>query len=339
MLKQHSTIGSWAVIIARALEEYGHDGRALCKSCGVNLEDASDPNTRYSTELMTVLWNRAVELSGDPLFGVRAGTFVSPSTFYALSVSMWVSGSLHKALQCMQRYAKVFSTAGKVVVEEEGECLLLRSRIHRDESGSFVVTHHAHEASISAVLSLCRSLYGVGLQPQRVDLVREEPVFATDYEAFFGCPVSFGNDAICLYFDRSVMHEALPTANTDLLVHNEQLMLEYLARLDKGDMLNRVRAKLVELLPLGEPSRELMAEALNVSLRSLQRKLHEQGTSYKDLLDDVRQDLAKQFIHQSHIPLGEISFRLGFSSNSSFARAFKRWTGIPPGEYRQQHLD
>jgi len=121
-----------------------------------------------------------------------------------------------------------------------------------------------------------------------------------------------------------------------LLAHNHVLMLDYLHRLDKDDIVNRVCTCLVELLPMGEPSRETVAEALNISLRSLQRKLQEDGTSYKDLLDKVRQDLAEQFIGQSHISLGEISFRLGFATSSSFSRAFKRWMGMPPGEYRQQ---
>ena len=131
------------------------------------------------------------------------------------------------------------------------------------------------------------------------------------------------------------MHKMLPTANSDLLAHNERLMLDYLTRLDKDDVVNRVRAKLVDLLSMGEPSRELIAKELNMSVRNLQRKLQEQNTSYKDLLDDVRQDLAKQFINQSHISLGEISFRLGFATTSSFARAFKRWMGVSPGKYRQ----
>lgn len=336
MAIKHTTIGSWAVIIAKALESYGHDGAAFCKAFGVDLQEARDPNTRYSTELMSPLWNHAVELTGDPLFGVRAGTFVCPSTFYALSVSMWMSDSLHEALKCMERYVRVFSTAGNAEVREEGDYLLYFTHIHRDEVGKLVVTCHADEASISAVLSLCRSLYGDSLQPLKVELMQKNHTSAADYETFFGCPVSFGHPSICLYFDRQVMNKTLPTANSDLLAHNEQLMLDYLTRLDKDDVVNRVRAKLVELQPMGEPSRELVAEALNMSLRNLQRKLQQENTSYKDLLDDVRQDLAKQFINQSHIPLGEISFRLGFSTNSSFARAFKRWTGIPPGEYRQQ---
>lgn len=336
MPKKYTTIGSWAAIIAKALDGYGYDGEALCTLHGVDLSDVHDPNVRYSTELMSPLWDAAVKLSDDPLFAVRAGNFVTPSTFHALSVSMWMSGSLREALLCMERYSRIFSTAGVNEVVEDESTLVYYSRLHRDNDGKMAAENHAHEASVSAVLTLLRSLYGASLQAKKVELVLDKSEYAEDYAAFFGCPVSFGHDAISLHFDREIMNSTLVTANTELLAHNQMLMLDYLNRLDEGDIVSRVCTCLVELLPMGEPSRETVAEALNISLRSLQRKLQEEGTSYKELLDRVRQDLARQFIVQSHLSLGEISFRLGFATNSSFARAFKRWMGVPPGEYRQQ---
>lgn len=324
------------MIIAKALNSYGHDGEACCKEFGVDLQAARDPHTRYSTELMSPLWSYAAKLSGDPLFGLHAGTFVSPSTFHALSLSMWMSGSLYEALRSLVKFGRVFSTAGVTRLSEEDGKVLFSVDFQRDNKAEMVVTRHAQEASASAILSLCRSLYGVGFKPLKVEVIQETPSYAADYEAFFECPVSFGHSSLCLYYNLQVMKQTLPTGNADLLAVSERVILDYLVQLDRDDIVNRVRAKLIELLPTGQPSRVSVAEALGMSLRNLQRKLQEENTSYKNLLDEVRSDLAKQLIYQSHIPLGEISFRLGFSSNSSFSRAFKRWLGIPPGEYRHQ---
>ena len=336
MTGKYTTIGSWAVIISKAIDSYGYDGKGYCKDFGVDLREASDPNTRYSTELMSPLWTGAANLSADPLFGLRAGTFVCPSTFHALSVSMWMSISLHEALKYLAKYGRVFSTAGSIQLHEEMGNLVCSSYIRHDDQEQMVVTRHAYEASVSAILSLCRALYGNSFKPLKVEMMHEANASTQDYEVFFACPVSFGHPCTRLYYDLSVMNESLPTANADLLASSERVTLDYLARFDREDVVSQVRSKLIEMLPMGEPSGESVAGALGMSLRNLQRKLKIKDTSYKLLQDDLRQDLAKQLICQLHIPLGEISFRLGFSTTSSFSRAFKRWLGIPPGAYRQQ---
>ena len=95
----------------------------------------------------------------------------------------------------------------------------------------------------------------------------------------------------------------------------------------------------MESLPSGKPSQQDMAFALNLSLRSLQRKLNERGLTFEKVLVEVRRDLAQKYIVQSHLSIGEVSYLLGFSSTSNFARNFKSWMGVTPSEYLRSQLE
>jgi AraC-like DNA-binding protein len=97
----------------------------------------------------------------------------------------------------------------------------------------------------------------------------------------------------------------------------------------------QVKTKLIQELPSGNISEEIIAEDLYMSQRSLQRRLREEGTTYKELLNETRRDLAAQYIKASSVSINEITYLLGFSEPSNFSRAFKRWTGVSPSEYRQ----
>jgi AraC-like DNA-binding protein len=112
------------------------------------------------------------------------------------------------------------------------------------------------------------------------------------------------------------------------------LSKEYLARFERGSIKLQVEARLVEQLSSGHATQESIAKALNLSPRTLQRKLKEEGTTYKQLLDTTRRELAAQYVKESHLSVNEITFLLGFSEPANFSRAFKRWTGVSPSQYR-----
>ena len=97
----------------------------------------------------------------------------------------------------------------------------------------------------------------------------------------------------------------------------------------------RVRATIIERLPDGTPSQGNIAELLHVSMRSLQRRLNNENTNFKELLEGTRHELALRYIREQHRTIGEITYLLGFSEPSNFSRAFRRWTGMSPAEYRE----
>jgi AraC-like DNA-binding protein len=107
----------------------------------------------------------------------------------------------------------------------------------------------------------------------------------------------------------------------------------YLANLDRSQVAMQIKSKLIDALPSGPVTEQDMAKALNMSLRSLQRKLKEEDTSFKKILEETRKELSAQYIKNSRLSLGEITFLLGFSEPANFSRAFKRWTGVAPSDY------
>ena len=112
-------------------------------------------------------------------------------------------------------------------------------------------------------------------------------------------------------------------------------VVDYLARFDRDSLTMQVRSRIIERLHDGTPNQETIAQSLNVSLRSLQRKLNDEDTNFKTLLESTRRELALHYIRETHRSLGEITYLLGFSEPSNFTRAFKRWTGVSPIVYRE----
>ena len=117
---------------------------------------------------------------------------------------------------------------------------------------------------------------------------------------------------------------------------HDSILAEELARLDKKDVMARIRASLLERMAAGELSEEDSARDLHMSRRSLQRRLAEADATYQSLVDDTRRDLALRYIQDPAKSATDITFLLGYSQQSAFTRAFRRWTGSSPTEYRSR---
>jgi len=158
------------------------------------------------------------------------------------------------------------------------------------------------------------------------------------FTEFFQAPVEFGCETNMLVFDKTDMQVQLPAANAELARQNDQVVLSLLARMDRDDIIAQVRALVVDLLPSGECSKEIIAARLNMSERTLQGRLALKKTSYRDLLNETRKELAEQYISQGLRSFSEVTYLLGFSDISSFSRAFRNWTGLSPSVYRGRYL-
>jgi AraC-like DNA-binding protein len=170
--------------------------------------------------------------------------------------------------------------------------------------------------------------------PVHVTLQRPEPADKTAYADMFGPSIEYAAPAHRLSFDATLVNTRLATAHPELARLNDQTVIDYLARYERSNLTMQVRARIIEQLPDGRPSQEHIAQTLNTSLRSLQRRLKDEETNFKSLLNETQQELALQYIRDSSRTLGEIAYLLGFSEPSNFTRAFKRWTGKSPGEFR-----
>jgi AraC-like DNA-binding protein len=241
------------------------------------------------------------------------------------------SATLRDALERNVRYGRLVSDAGISRLEETGD----RARFVLDLApGRPEPAHEAMDAMISLIARTCRTLTAGKVDPLSVRLRRPEPEKAAEVWArVFRAPVVFGCATNVLEYPRACLDARLPTGNADLARANEEIVARYLAKFDEENLAARVRAHLVEQLSSGAPTPEAIAKALGTSHRSLQRRLTEEGTSYKEILNETRRNLACAYLEKGSTSITELTFLLGFSDTSTFARAFKRWTGVAPRDW------
>jgi AraC-like DNA-binding protein len=312
----------------------------LFTRAGLDHSRLRDPGARFSSTAVIRLWGLAEEVTRDPCFGLTVASLWHPTTLHALGYSWFASNNLEEAYERLGRYARFINTAanGVMQVEKSAEsyCLILdTSRL------KLAPTAVAVDAGLGMILNMSRGAYGENFRPIRVSLQHEAPKAAKYVKRFndlFGAPVAFGQPENALWLDPGMVTESLATANPELVRVNDQIVTDYLAQLDRNDVTMRVKSKLIERLPSGQVSEEGIASSINVSQRSLQRKLKQQGVSFTRLLENTRRELSMQYVRNPQHSLNEVAFLLGFAEPSNFSRAFKRWYGRSPSQFRQDSL-
>lgn len=182
---------------------------------------------------------------------------------------------------------------------------------------------------------MCRRNSERRLDPLRVVLRRPPPADPRPYLAYFNCEVAFAGDEDALLLAADDAERPLPTANQELAATFDAILAEQLAEHCKPDLVSRCQAFLLRQLTSGEPCIEGLARSQGVSSRSLQRRLSEAGTSYQRVLEETRYELARRYLQDPLRSVTEITFLLGFSEQAAFTRAFKRWSGAAPRDYRR----
>jgi AraC-like DNA-binding protein len=327
----YSMMGSVAALIAETLRTiYGCDPEPLFNEAELDMALLSNPDTRYPGDYVQQLWQLAVDASGDPCFGFVAGEQVQPVVLHGLGFSWLASDTLRDALTRLVRYSRLISTAANMHLQDTADGLDL---VLLPPKG-VKLTPAFQDAGMSGFLRMCRLTAGDEIDPAHVSLKRSRPDCARMLEAYFRAPIEYDTANNILSFSKQLIDTPLAHANPSLARINDQAVVDYLARFDRDSITMQVRKKIIEGLHDGTPHQETIAHSLNVSLRSLQRKLNNEDTNFKTLLETTRRELALHYIRETHRSLGEITYLLGFSEPSNFTRAFKRWTGVSPIEYR-----
>jgi len=327
-------IATWAVAVAQALDDIGLDSKSIFAEAGIDLLAARDPDMRFPAAKMTQVYDLAEKCSNDPAFGLSVARFIHPTSLHALGYSLFASRTMETFCRRIVRYFRLVTT-NAINQFEETETDFRLIMMPAMDRASFV----PQDTWLATIIGFGRQIYRPNFAPIKVGLRRPEPrrngKAFTDY---FQAPVDFGCDTNVLVFDKHDMQVQLPAANAELARQNDQVVLSLLARMDRNDVIAQVRASVVDLLPSGECSKEKIAARLNMSERTLQGRLAIKNTSYRDLLNETRKELAEQYISQGLRSFSEVTYLLGFSDISSFSRAFRNWTGLSPSVYRGQYL-
>lgn len=329
--QQPTTIGSYTLAIARALEASGVDSARIFQAVGVPTDLSNDPLVRLPTTTMTRLYQACVDVTNNPYFGLTVAKFLQLPHLHALGYALAASGTLMDFCRRLQRYFRLASQVAEVSLTEVDDTILLRFEHLVEISGE------TEDAFFGFLVRTMRLLYKPEFSPLRVEFHRPMPrEGAEPYEALLRAPVLFSQAAGLLVFAKTDMLQSLSGSCPEMAQASDSIVIGYLARLDKSDVITGVTQKIIEFLPDGDCTRDRVASALCMSPTTLQLKLSQRGTHFQQLLDDTRKELACSYLRQASRPVTEITFLLGFSDTSNFTRAFKRWTGLSPTDFRLQ---
>ncbi len=328
-----TTIGSYSQGIARALQASGVDSARIFRSVGIPVSSTNDPLSRLPVSTMTRLYRACVDVTHNPYFGLTVARYIHVSNLHALGYALAASATLMDFCQRLERYFRLVSQVAKVSLSDEGGNVFLRFKHLEESSGE------TEDATFGFLVLTMRLLYKQNFNPVRVEFHHPMPrEGAEPYETLMRAPVSFSSEDGLLVFERDDMLQTLYGSCPELAQVNDAIAIGYLAKLDKNDVITGVTQKITELLPSGDCSREKVASALCMSPATLYLKLAERDTSFQTLLDHTRKELACSYLHQANRTVTEVTFLLGFTDTSNFTRAFKRWTGSSPKDYRAEQL-
>lgn len=328
---QPTTIGSYTVAIARALEASGVDSKRIFTAMGIALDVSTDPMNRVPAATMTRLFRACVDVTNNPYFGLTVAKHIHLTHLHALGYSLAASGTLMDFCRRLERYFRLVSQVAHASVTQADDQVSMRF------DHLVGLSSETEDAFFGFLIRTMRLLYKQEFKPVRVELCRPMPhEGAGPYEALFRAPVLFGQASSLLVFNKDDLAQTLSGSCPELAQVNDNIIISYLARLDKSDVITGVTQKIIEFLPDGDCTRDKVASALCMSPTKLQLKLSQRGTNFQQLLDDTRKELACSYLSQASRPVTEITFLLGFSDTSNFTRAFKRWTGLSPTDFRQQ---
>jgi AraC-like DNA-binding protein len=328
---KRTTSAVWVKGIAQMLAAENLEVGSLFAAAGIDPAALEGAGARLQSEKISRLWELAVERSGNPAIALAQHEVVRPKSFDVVGYAMMSCADLRAAFERLIRYMLILSDALTMTMIEEGEGLRITFVLF---GGDRPIPRQRIEFIFVTVISFCRWITSNDLCPLSVELAYPAPADLAPYGLAFRCPVSFDSERNSLLFSRADLAAQLPTFNPQLAEMHERFAGEYLRHFDHAQTSYRVREAILRRLPDGEPRREDIAVELSMSERTLQRRLEEERTSFIQLLDDTRRELADQYLGRLHLSLGQAAYMLGFADQSSFFRACRRWFNVSPGQYR-----
>jgi AraC-like DNA-binding protein len=314
----------------------GLDGPALGLRAGIKPEVLQVVEAGVLVKEIIRLWELAVEASGSEAIGLLAALQFKPSALDATGYAMMSSPTLLSALERAVRYSGAITSATSGSLQEVDEGYRLEFQIM---TGIIDVQRQNHEYIVFGFLKFLRWIVGQELTPVRVEFKHPVPADLTPYREAFRCPLEFGAQRVAVTFSREDAAKPLITANIQMAVVHDRAAERRMAQIGRSQTTLLVRQAIVKSLPDGEPTREAVAARMGVSSRSLQRRLQDEGMTFHEVLDDVRRNLAEGYLGNERISLADAACLLGFSDQSSFTRAARRWFDAAPSKVRAGLLE
>ncbi len=324
-------------ILWEILEEYGIDPDPVFRRVNLDPDLLFESGARYPLASIAGLWREMERLIDDPCFGLKTADHYHPSHFGTIGYAMLASGSVRLGLERLMRYHRVVSDArfGEIIDDPDNSLMHVKLNWNEEEPWSAA----REDAALTFILSSCRINFKKRLDPRRVELTHDQYACLAAYEKYFNCRVRLERPAPLISFSLGDADKPLRSGDEHLAQYHDRIMEDYISLLSAVRLIRSVQKVLVNQLPDGMVSVDAVARELGMSTRKLQRELKLEGTTYQELLNRTRQELAQRYVRDISNDLTEVAFILGFADLSTFSRSFKRWTGLSPSRYRKSGRD
>jgi AraC-like DNA-binding protein len=320
--------------LLRRLEELGLPPRAAFRHAGLAAEWLDGERIVLTTEQLFALHRAIAELSQDPAIGLKLGTEDRIERFDPIAIAALCAGSLRDAVDRLARYKQLTCPERVRVSTRAHECTIhFEWTRARDREPPLLA-----DLCFAWVIGIARRGTGRAINPKRVEFARP-PSHRDMYRAHFGCPVRFKAERNALVFGTDDMARPFVTHNPDLLgIVTTNLDGELTQQLAERTVRDQVKDALKRLLGGQPPRLEDVARQIGTSARTLQRRLTAEDASFQSLVNDARRELARHYLLQRSLELDETAYLLGYEDANSFFRAFHRWEGTSPGEWRSEQM-
>lgn len=319
------------------MQALGYPAQQCLAGTGLQPQDLvhTEHYTGFSLEQEFRFHRNLLELSGDPLLGLQLGGGYSPEHYGLFGYAFLSAATLRHALTIARSYGPLSFTLFKIDFQVSGAAASLQfaPNIHIPAD----LVRYYVDRDLAAVAH-----GGAGILPEALDLIEVSLIHNATadrraYEDYFSCPVSFGASTSELRFAAAILETPMPMRDADTSSLCQQQCQFLLARMSKSSgFIDNVR-QLIVARPGFFPDIDYIAEKLNMTSRTLRRKLDAEGSSYQQILTELRYQLAREYLSTSSLPLEEISVLLGYNSPGNFTNAFKRWHGSSPSRFRQEN--
>jgi len=315
----------------RFLEDRDLDPEPFYRKAGIDPELRNNAEARVKTSCVDKLWLLVVEEIKDPCFTVEMINNWHPSQMGALGYAWLVSSTLRRALNRAVRYIEVVAQGIILELEQAPRGLCLKVNINE----TLYKLPQQYDIVLVILMHMCRYNFGDELIATEIKLTHSKPFDAEKLESYFRTKIIFDANVNSITFSNKDVDAPLSSANRQLVLMNDEVLMKYLIEIKKGDLVEQIKSIIVDRLADGNVSDKIVAQEINMSVRSMQRKLKAMETSFRIIFSDVREMVAIHHIKNPVNNMTDVAFLIGFSEQSAFSRAFKQWTGLSPLKYRE----
>jgi AraC-like DNA-binding protein len=317
--------------VPELLSELGVAPMPLLEKYGISLSAVDNPDSFFSYSRWAAMLNEAALATNCPHFGLLVSKSHTMSTLGMLGLAMQQSPDVKAALKTFERYFYLHTDAAKIINTVESNIYIGKYSI---EVAGVENVKQVVDLSLGHGHNIFKFLCGSKVKPSGVYFMHGMPADVRPYKKMFDCPLHFNADYNALTYPAELLAKPMFRHSDEM----HKALISHLSKLEcnhPNDIKSQVAHSIRALLPTGKSGIELVAASMNMSKRTLQKRLQEKGTSYQKLLDIVRSDIAKQYLIGSNVSMTRLGNILAYSELSAFSRAFKRWFGVAPKNWQQ----